>query len=73
MPATILKRVLYTLAGCVVVVTFVHGNDTYDYIYECGRGVYTDDVALASMERAQFMHQALTLFLKEVHLGGTPS
>lgn len=72
MPVVITKRFFQTFAGSLVLVTFVHGNESFDYTYDVGRGVYSEDVALAKMARDGFMTRAYALFLAEVGLGREP-
>lgn len=73
MPVVISKRVIFTFAGCVVLVSFIYGTQTYDYMYELGRGVMTEDQALYQLERSGFMQKARELFLHEVQLGTIPN
>lgn len=74
MPLTISKRVIHTFMGGIVLVSFFHGNESYDYTYDLGRGLMTDAQAIAQMERSGFMEKARACFLAEVYLGeGLPS
>lgn len=72
MPVIISKRVLFTFAGGVVLVTFICGSQSFDYMYDVGRGVINDEQALYQMERSGFMTKSYALFLTEVNLGTQP-